>query len=124
LANGFYVRPAIFENVAQHARIAREEIFGPVIALFKAGNYEEAVMMANDTEYGLSAAICTNNLTAAQRFIEDVEVGLVHVNSETAGTEPQMPFGGCKNSSAGSREQGKSAVEFYTEVKTVYMDRV
>ncbi|PHD77834.1 aldehyde dehydrogenase family protein [Bacillus sp. AFS043905] len=124
LANGFYVKPAIFENVPQHARIAREEIFGPVIALFKAGNYEEAVKMANDAEYGLSAAICTNNLTSAQRFIEDVEVGLVHVNSETAGTEPQMPFGGCKSSSAGSREQGKSAVEFYTEVKTVYMDRI
>ncbi|NHC40264.1 aldehyde dehydrogenase family protein [Bacillus sp. MM2020_1] len=122
LKNGFYVKPTIFENVPKDARIAREEIFGPVIALFKAKDYEEAVEMANDTEFGLSAAICTNNLTLARRFVEDAEVGLVHVNSETSGAEPQMPFGGCKNSSSGSREQGKAAIEFYTEVKTVYMD--
>ncbi|WP_349729925.1 aldehyde dehydrogenase family protein [Peribacillus frigoritolerans] len=122
LKNGFYVKPTIFENVPTNAQIAREEIFGPVITLFKAKDYEEAVKIANDTEYGLSAAICTNNLTMARRFVEDAEVGLVHVNSETAGTEPQLPFGGCKNSSTGSREQGKTAIEFYTEVKTVYMD--
>ncbi|WP_066073532.1 aldehyde dehydrogenase family protein [Neobacillus soli] len=122
LRNGFYVKPTIFENVPVDARIAREEIFGPVISLFKARDYEEAVEMANDTEFGLSAAICTNNLTLARRFVDDAEVGLVHVNSETAGTEPQLPFGGCKNSSSGSREQGKAAIEFYTEVKTVYMD--
>lgn len=124
LANGFYVQPTIFENVSRDARIAREEIFGPVIALFKVKNYEEAVELANDTEYGLSAAICTDNLTLAQRFIEEIEVGIVHVNSETAGSEPQVPFGGCKNSSTGSREQGKTAIEFYTQVKTVYMDRM
>ncbi|WP_286230495.1 aldehyde dehydrogenase family protein [Neobacillus mesonae] len=122
LKNGFYVKPTIFENVPRNARIAREEIFGPVIALFKVKDYEEAVEMANDTEFGLSAAICTNNLTLARRFVEDAEVGLVHVNSETSGAEPQLPFGGCKNSSSGSREQGKAAIEFYTEVKTVYMD--
>lgn len=122
LKNGFYVKPTIFENVPKDAVIAREEIFGPVLALFKVKDYEEAVELANDTEFGLSAAICTNNLTLARRFVEDAEVGLVHVNSETSGAEPQMPFGGCKNSSSGSREQGKAAIEFYTEVKTVYMD--
>ncbi|PGM58263.1 aldehyde dehydrogenase family protein [Bacillus sp. AFS053548] len=124
LKNGFYVQPTIFENVSPDARIAREEIFGPVIALFKVKNYEEAVGMANDTEYGLSAAICTNNFTIAQRFVEDIDVGLVHVNNETAGSEPQVPFGGCKNSSTGSREQGKTAIDFYTQVKTVYMDQM
>ena len=124
LKNGFYVQPTIFENVSSDARIAREEIFGPVIALFKVKNYEEAVEMANDTEYGLSAAICTNNFTIAQRFVEDIDVGLVHVNNETAGSEPQVPFGGCKNSSTGSREQGKTAIDFYTQVKTVYMDQL
>jgi acyl-CoA reductase-like NAD-dependent aldehyde dehydrogenase len=124
LANGFYVQPTIFENVPHHARIAREEIFGPVIALFKVKNYEEAIELANDTEYGLSAAICTNNFTLAQRFVDDIESGIVHVNSETAGAEPQVPFGGCKNSSTGSREQGKTAIEFYTQVKTVYLDRM
>ncbi|MBN6188505.1 aldehyde dehydrogenase family protein [Aneurinibacillus sp. BA2021] len=124
LRNGFYVQPTVFENVDRNARIAREEIFGPVIALFKVNSYEEAVEMANDTEYGLSAAICTNNLTIAQRFVDDIDAGIVHVNSETAGAEPQVPFGGCKNSSTGSREQGKTAIEFYTQVKTVYMDRM
>ncbi|WP_088066607.1 aldehyde dehydrogenase family protein [Gottfriedia luciferensis] len=124
LKNGFYVQPTIFENVSPDARITREEIFGPVIALFKVKNYEEAVEMANDTEYGLSAAICTNNLSVAQKFVEDIEVGLVHVNNETAGSEPHVPFGGCKNSSTGSREQGKTAIDFYTQVKTVYLDQV
>ncbi|MEH7402165.1 aldehyde dehydrogenase family protein [Gottfriedia acidiceleris] len=124
LKNGFYIQPTIFENVSSDARIAREEIFGPVVALFKVKNYEEAVEMANDTEYGLSAAICTNDFTIAQRFVEDIEVGLVHVNNETAGSEPQVPFGGCKSSSTGSREQGKTAIDFYTQVKTVYMDQL
>ncbi|MED0669699.1 aldehyde dehydrogenase family protein [Aneurinibacillus aneurinilyticus] len=124
LVDGFYVQPTLFENVSRDARIAREEIFGPVAALFKVKNYKEAVELANDTEYGLSAAICTNNLTLSQRFIEDIEVGLVHINSETAGSEPQVPFGGCKSSSTGSREQGKTAIEFYTQIKTVYMDRL
>lgn len=124
LAEGFYVMPTVFENVSRDARIAREEIFGPVIALFNAKNYDEAIEIANDTEFGLSAAICTNNLTLAERFVEDIEAGIVHVNSETAGAEPQVPFGGCKNSSTGSREQGKTAIEFYTQVKTVYKDRM
>ncbi|MFK2826441.1 aldehyde dehydrogenase family protein [Bacillus sp. B190/17] len=124
LSNGFYVKPTVFGNVPHDARIAREEIFGPVIALFKVANYDEAIEMANDTEYGLSAAICTNNLTLANRFVDDIEAGIVHVNSETAGAEPQVPFGGCKASSTGSREQGKTAIEFYTQVKTVYMDRM
>jgi acyl-CoA reductase-like NAD-dependent aldehyde dehydrogenase len=124
LAAGFYVQPTVFENVSRDARIAREEIFGPVIALFKVKNYDEAIEIANDTEFGLSAAICTNNLTLAERFIAEIEAGIVHVNSETAGAEPQVPFGGCKNSSTGSREQGKTAIEFYTQVKTVYKDRM
>ncbi|HEY9577591.1 MAG TPA: aldehyde dehydrogenase family protein, partial [Pseudobacillus sp.] len=124
LANGFYIKPTVFENVSRDTKIAREEIFGPVIALFKVSSYDEAIEMANDTEYGLSAAICTNNLTLANRFVDDIEAGIVHVNSETAGAEPQVPFGGCKASSTGSREQGKTAIEFYTQVKTVYMDRM
>ncbi|PFW90091.1 aldehyde dehydrogenase family protein [Bacillus pseudomycoides] len=124
LKRGYYVLPTIFEDVPQDARIAKEEIFGPVICLFKVNNYQEAIHVANDTEYGLSASICTNNLSLAQQFIDDMEVGMVHVNSETAGAEPQVPFGGMKNSSAGPREQGKTAAEFYTRVKTVYIDQV
>ncbi|MGG3528648.1 aldehyde dehydrogenase family protein [Bacillus pseudomycoides] len=124
LKQGYYVLPTIFEDVPQDARIAKEEIFGPVICLFKVNNYQEAIHVANDTEYGLSASVCTNNLSLAQQFIDDMEVGMVHVNSETAGAEPQVPFGGMKNSSAGPREQGKTAAEFYTRVKTVYIDQV
>ncbi|EEL51912.1 aldehyde dehydrogenase family protein [Bacillus cereus] len=124
LKRGYYVLPTIFENVPQDARIAKEEIFGPVICLFKVNSYQEAIHVANDTEYGLSASVCTNNLSLAQQFIDDMEVGMVHVNSETAGAEPQVPFGGMKNSSAGPREQGKTAAEFYTRVKTVYIDQV
>ncbi|WP_410984656.1 aldehyde dehydrogenase family protein [Bacillus cereus] len=124
LKRGYYVLPTIFDNVPQDARIAKEEIFGPVICLFKVNNYNEAIHLANDTEYGLSASVCTNNLSLAQQFIDDMEVGMVHVNSETAGAEPQVPFGGMKNSSAGPREQGKTAAEFYTRVKTVYIDQL
>ncbi|EOP60595.1 hypothetical protein IIW_04395 [Bacillus cereus VD136] len=124
LKRGYYVLPTIFEDVPQDARIAKEEIFGPVICLFKVNNYQEAIHLANNTEYGLSASVCTNNLSLAQQFIDDMEVGMVHVNSETAGAEPQVPFGGMKNSSAGPREQGKIAAEFYTRVKTVYIDQV
>jgi len=124
LKRGYYVLPTIFEDVPQDARIAKEEIFGPVICLFKVNNYQEAIHLANDTEYGLSASVCTNNLSLAQQFIDDMEVGMVHVNSETAGAEPQVPFGGMKNSSDGPREQGKTAAEFYTRVKTVYIDQV
>ncbi|CAI8731554.1 Aldehyde dehydrogenase, thermostable [Bacillus sp. IT-79MI2] len=124
LKRGYYVLPTIFEDVPQDARIAKEEIFGPVICLFKVNNYQEAIHLANDTEYGLSASVCTNNLSLAQQFIDDMEVGMVHVNSETAGAEPQVPFGGMKNSSDRPREQGKTAAEFYTRVKTVYIDQV
>ncbi|TDK64210.1 aldehyde dehydrogenase family protein [Bacillus salipaludis] len=124
LQQGFYIQPTIFEIDSQEARIAREEIFGPVIVLLKAKDYHEAIRFANDTEFGLSASLCTNNLSLAQEFIDEIEVGMVHVNSETTGAEPQVPFGGVKNSSYGPREQGKTAIEFYTQVKTIYVDQL
>lgn len=121
LAGGYYIQPTIFENVPREATIAREEIFGPVIALFKVKTFDEAVALANDTPFGLSASVCTRDLSLAHRFAEEIEVGMVHINSETAGAEPQAPFGGCKGSGTGLREQGKTAIDFYTQVKTVYM---
>lgn len=124
MKNGYYIQPTIFELSNQDAQIAKEEIFGPVITLLPVADYEEAVQMANDTEYGLSASICTNNLSRAQHFIDQIETGMVHINSETAGAEPQIPFGGVKNSSDGPREQGKTAVEFYTQIKTIYYDQL
>ncbi|MEI4768782.1 alpha-ketoglutaric semialdehyde dehydrogenase GucD [Psychrobacillus sp. FJAT-51614] len=119
LADGFYVEPTIFENVASHMRIAQEEIFGPVIALIKVKDIEEAIDVANDSEYGLSASLYTTNIGAALTFIEDIESGLVRVNAESAGVELHAPFGGMKSSSTGSREQGEAAKEFYTAIKTV-----
>ncbi|EKN63457.1 aldehyde dehydrogenase family protein [Schinkia azotoformans] len=116
---GFYVEPTVFENVTNHMTIAREEIFGPVLCLIKVADYQEAIRQANDTEFGLSAAIFTRDLSKSLEFVNDIEVGMVKVNGETAGVEPQAPFGGMKQSSSHSREQGKAAIEFFTSIKTV-----
>lgn len=119
LGEGCFFAPTIFENVTNEMTIAKEEIFGPVLALLKVDSYEEALIGANDTIYGLSASIYTNDIATALDFVERSEVGLVQVNSETGGTELQAPFGGAKESSSGSREQGQAAKEFFTNYKTV-----
>lgn len=119
--NGFYISPAIFENVKSHMAIAQEEIFGPVIALIKASSFEEAIEIANDTKYGLSASIFTSNIHSLLQFVDDIEAGLVRINAESAGVELQAPFGGMKASSTGSREQGEAAKEFFTAIKTVFI---
>ncbi|WP_082235397.1 alpha-ketoglutaric semialdehyde dehydrogenase GucD [Halobacillus massiliensis] len=123
-AKGFYITPAIFEEVTNDMAIAREEIFGPVIALFKAESLEQAIEAANDTKYGLSASIFTSNITSLLEFVDEIEAGLVRVNAESAGVELQAPFGGMKGSSSGSREQGEAAKEFFTETKTVFVKGV
>ncbi|PPA68479.1 alpha-ketoglutaric semialdehyde dehydrogenase GucD [Jeotgalibacillus proteolyticus] len=119
LKKGYYVSPAVFENVHSEMRIANEEIFGPVIALIKVKNITEAIEAANSTRYGLSASLYTSNIAKALEYIEDIESGMVRVNAESAGVELQAPFGGTKFSSAGSKEQGEAAKEFYTTSKTV-----
>lgn len=116
---GYYVEPTIFTGVSQDMTIVQEEIFGPVIAIMKVANYEEALEKANDTIYGLSAAIFTQSLDKAFHFMEHSDVGMVQVNGETGGAEPQAPFGGTKASGAGPKEQGQSAAEFYTDSKTI-----
>lgn len=118
---GFYITPAIFDNVNPDMAIAQEEIFGPVISLIKAENLEEAIEMANNTKYGLSASIFTTNIGSLLEFIDEIEAGLVRINAESAGVELQAPFGGMKGSSTGSREQGEAAQEFYTSIKTVFI---
>lgn len=118
---GFYITPAIFDHVKPDMAIAQEEIFGPVIALIKAENLEEAIEMANNTKYGLSASIFTTNIGSLLEFIDEIEAGLVRINAESAGVELQAPFGGMKGSSTGSREQGEAAQEFYTSIKTVFI---
>ncbi|WP_243292684.1 alpha-ketoglutaric semialdehyde dehydrogenase GucD [Bacillus sp. FJAT-47783] len=116
---GYYLEPTVFEQVTHEMTIAREEIFGPVLCLIKVKNYEEAIQKANDTVYGLSAAIFTKNLGKTFQFIDDIEAGLIQINGETGGAEPQAPFGGMKESSSHSREQGQAAKEFFTTIKTV-----
>lgn len=118
---GFFVRPAVFENVNSDMSIAQEEIFGPVLALMKVDSLEKAIDVANDSKYGLSASIFTRNISSFLSFIDDMEAGLVRVNAESAGVELQAPFGGMKASSTGTREQGEAAKEFYTSIKTVFV---
>jgi aldehyde dehydrogenase (NAD+) len=119
---GYFVAPTVFDRVGPDMRIAQEEIFGPVVGIIEAKDFDEAVRIANHTRFGLSASIVTRDLDRAMRFVREIEAGIVHVNSQTAGAEPQVPFGGFKGSSSGSREQGKAAREFFTQIKTVYMD--
>jgi acyl-CoA reductase-like NAD-dependent aldehyde dehydrogenase len=117
---GFYLQPAIFTGANNAMRIAREEIFGPVASVISARDYDEALAIANDTEFGLAAGICTTSLKYASHFKRNSEAGMVMVNLPTAGVDYHVPFGGRKGSSYGSREQGAYAREFYTIVKTAY----
>jgi len=120
--DGLFLEPALFVAVKPQHRIAREEIFGPIIGIIAVTDLDEAIAVANDSEYGLSASISTNNMAAAHYFIERIEAGVVKVNQPTTGLELNMPFGGSKNSSTGTfREQGRTAVDFYTRSKSVYL---
>ena len=118
---GFYMQPAIFTAATNSMRVAREEIFGPVASVICAKDYDEALAIANDTEFGLAAGICTTSLKHASHFKRNSEAGMVMVNLPTAGVDYHVPFGGRKGSSYGSREQGAYAREFYTIVKTAYV---
>ena len=117
---GYYLQPALFTETTNQMRINREEIFGPVATVIRVADYEEALAVANDTPFGLSAGICTGSLKHAQHFKQHSEAGMVMVNLPTAGVDYHVPFGGRKGSSYGAREQGRYAVEFYTAVKTSY----
>ncbi|MDO8187322.1 aldehyde dehydrogenase family protein [Conexibacter sp. JD483] len=120
--DGWFVAPTVYGGVDPASRLGQEEVFGPVVGIIPVDSLEQAVEVANGTPYGLSASIFTRDVARAFAFVREVEAGMVHVNSETAGAEPQAPFGGTKDSSSGSREQGKAAVSFFTETKTVYLD--
>jgi len=118
---GFYLQPALFVDTHNGMRINREEIFGPVASVIRARDADEALAIANDTEYGLSAGVCTTSLKLAAHFKRHLQAGMVMVNAPTAGVDPHVPFGGRKGSSYGPREQGRYAAEFYTTVKTAYV---
>lgn len=117
---GFYLSPALFTDTTNDMRINREEVFGPVASVIKVADYDEALSVANDTEFGLSSGICTASLKAATHFRREAQAGLVMVNLPTAGVDYHVPFGGRKGSNFGAREQGSYAAEFYTTVKTSY----
>lgn len=118
---GFYQAPALFLGTTNEMRINREEIFGPCGSIIRVADFDEALAVANDTEFGLSAGICTSSLKAARDFRRRVQAGMVMVNLPTAGVDYHVPFGGRKGSSFGPREQGRYAAEFYTTVKTSYV---
>lgn len=121
LQDGFFVEPTVFEDVTSDMTIAQEEIFGPVLALMKVDSLKEAIELANDVEFGLSASIFTRDIGNMLNFIQEIEAGMVRINAETAGVELQAPFGGMKQSSSHSREQGEAAKEFFTTIKTVFV---
>lgn len=117
--DGYYVNPTVFDQVTPRMRIAQEEIFGPVLAIIPADSLQDAIRIANDVEFGLSASLFTRDINKALTFINEIEAGMVRINGETAGVELQAPFGGMKASSSHSREQGRAALEFFTSVKTI-----
>jgi len=118
---GYYLAPALFTEASNEMRISREEIFGPVASVIRAKDYDEALALANDTEFGLSAGIVTTSLKHASHFKRHMQAGMVMVNVPTAGVDYHVPFGGRKGSSYGPREQGRYAAEFFTIVKTAYI---
>ncbi|MEM9331458.1 MAG: aldehyde dehydrogenase family protein, partial [Pseudomonadota bacterium] len=118
--NGFYFSPALIADTTNNMRINREEVFGPIASVIRVKDYEEALAVANDTESGLSAGICTTSLKHASHYKRNAQAGMVMVNLPTAGVDYHVPFGGRKNSSYGAREQGSYACEFFTTVKTAY----
>lgn len=121
LKDGYFVAPTVFSNMRPDITIAKEEIFGPVIGVFEVEDYDEALSMANDIEFGLSSTIYTKDLEKAFHFVRNIESGVTHVNLPSTYFENHFPFGGKKESSIGPREQGSTALDFWTDVKTVYM---
>ena len=117
---GFYQQPALITDTSASMRINREEVFGPVVSVMRAKDYDAALALANDTEFGLSSGICTTSLKYATHFKRNAQAGMVMVNLPTAGVDYHVPFGGSKGSSYGPREQGSYACEFFTTVKTAY----
>ena len=121
VGEGHFVEPTVFTDVDHDMRIAQEEVFGPVVAVVKVSDFEEGLALANDVDYGLSASIVTDDHTEANRFVDEVESGVVKVNEKTTGLELHVPFGGVKRSSSETwREQGDEGIEFYSIEQTVY----
>ncbi|HEV2385839.1 MAG TPA: aldehyde dehydrogenase family protein [Candidatus Acidoferrales bacterium] len=119
---GYFVAPTIFDHVAAASSLAQDEIFGPVLSVVRVRDFEEALEVANGVRYGLSSSLYTNDATKIFAFIDRIETGITHINSPTVGGEAHLPFGGVKATGVGLREMGRVAVDFFTELKTVYVD--
>ncbi len=119
---GYYIAPTVIGNVTTKMEIAREEVFGPVLVVFKVDSYEEAIKIHNDCPYALSASLFTRDVNKAFTFFDDAEAGVCYINAPTYGSEPHMPFGGVKDSGLGYREAGWAAIEAFSEFKTLYID--
>jgi aldehyde dehydrogenase (NAD+) len=119
---GYFTQPTVFTGVHRGMRVAREEIFGPVLSIIAIDSFEEAIAVSNDVEYGLTSSLYTQDIGRVMRYVDQIETGMLHVNSPTIGGEAQLPFGGMKKTGIGPREQGRTAIEFYSEWKTVYID--
>lgn len=122
LDKGNFFPPTIFDNVNPESFLAQEELFGPVLAVIRVKNFEEAIAAANNVAYGLSSSVYTKNTDLVFRFLDMIETGITHVNSPTMGGEAQLPFGGVKATGVGAREMGTEGIEYFTELKTVYID--
>jgi aldehyde dehydrogenase (NAD+) len=122
LSKGWFHEPTIFTDVLPEMRIAKEEIFGPVLSVIKIKSLEEAITVLNNTIYGLSSSIYTNNVNSAFRAIRDIKAGITYINAPTIGAEAHMPFGGVKQTGNGHREGGWTVYDFFSEWKTVYID--
>ena len=122
LDKGYFVHPAVFDRVTPDMRVAREEIFGPVLSVLRVKDFDEAMRVANDSEFGLSSSIFSNDATRIFRFVDEIETGMTHINSPTMGGEAHVPFGGVKGTGIGDREQGSTSLDFYTDLKVVYVD--
>lgn len=122
LADGYFFEPTVFTGVRPEMRIAQEEIFGPVLSVFKVSSFDEAIAVANNTQFGLSSSIYTQDINQAYRAMDALEAGITYVNGPTIGAEAHMPFGGVKQTGNGHREGGWEVFDFYTETKTIYVD--
>jgi alpha-ketoglutaric semialdehyde dehydrogenase len=120
--DAYLLAPTVFEGVGDESYLSCEEVFGPVTSLYRFATLDEALARANAVPFGLSASIYTSNLATTERFVREAEAGILHVNSQTAGADVHVPFGGIKSSGFGPHEQGRAALEFYTETVTVYQD--
>ena len=122
LKQGFFFEPTVAADVPNDAPLVQEEIFGPLLVVQRARSIDEVISLANGTKFGLSVSLFTRDINAALRYIQDIQCGMVRVNSDTTGVDPHAPFGGMRASSSHSREQGPAAIEFFTETKTVQIN--